>query len=621
MSNKNSDNAAHSSVPTLLMAEMEVSALIEYKHSQNAEAVLPQDNNERPLKPVGANRDSAAETGTSDEVLKTVPFSPVKPLGHDGGNYHFIPPCGQLRKLSADALEAGRGVRALFTGMGTEVDEWCYKLFPDGDSKWCHKKAGLWIIEQCNAKGVYDPSRADIRSIGVWRDDDGNAVAHCGDQIVFPNGKTSVLTKYEAKHTMIGARRITKPDLSRLPLDDELNLLRAIERLWGWKRHEDASIWLGWIAAACLGGFPDWRAHLYVHGNRGSGKSKLIELAARLLGDFSGDVVNDATEAGLRQSRNNQARPLLIDEFEPEVNPRTASRQDNMLALFRRMSGGAGGRSSRGGSDHSPVSFRTLGAVYVSSINHIQMEPQDRSRFVVLELQSLPNCQNPLRAAEDLDETFKVCGAISAHFRGRLLRQSGRWDRTHLAIAAKARALGADARQADTASTILAGLDMALFEGEIDSLRLEDLEEPMKALIADSGESDEGSEGQDVLDYLLSSSLSLDHGLKRTVRELISAAMKPEVEDGFGRAANDLARHGIYLHKDKQYMALRTGKTTPTAKLYADTKWRNGAHSSALGKLAGVDHPSSAVRVAPNEQHRVILVPVVVLELSSGSEA
>jgi hypothetical protein len=92
-----------------------------------------------------------------------------------------------------------------------------------------------------------------------------------------------------------------------------------------------------------------------------------------MLGEFGGSVLNDATEAGIRQSRNNQARPILIDEFEPDQSVRNGSKQDGMFALFRRMSGGEGGRVSRGGADHSAVSFRTLGAAYVTSINHIQL--------------------------------------------------------------------------------------------------------------------------------------------------------------------------------------------------------------------------------------------------------
>jgi len=535
---------------------------------------------------------------------------PIILLGHDGGSYYLIPPSGQLRKLSAEALEAGRGVRALFAGISPEVDEWNRSMFPARDNGWCHKAAGLWIIGACNSKGVFNPSTADLRSVGVWRNETDQATFHSGNWITHQDGNSEPLTSYKAKHVMVGAMPINAPDLSPLPQDEIKNLLFEIGELWGWKRKVDSDIWLGWVAAAAMGGFPDWRTHLYVHGSRGSGKSKLIELAACLLGDLSGDVINDATEAGIRQSRNNQARPVLIDEFEPDDNPRNAARQDSMFSLIRRMSGGAGGRISRGSADHSPVSFRALGAAYVTSINHVHMEPQDSSRFAVLELKPLPDIREPATAMNDLDHVFRTCKKISRQFLGRMLQQSKRWDRTQAVIAAKARSTGADARQADTAATILAGLDLVLFDGEIDDLRMEDLGEQMAVLLADSEASDELSEGQDVLDHLMCSLLQLDHGLKRTVRELITAIAEKNALVGIDDPALALRRYGLYVDLGNQHLALRAGKSTATAKIFADTKWRNGAHASALLKLEGVVRPKNAIRLGPNEQHRVILVPL-----------
>ncbi|MEC8196563.1 MAG: hypothetical protein VX228_09650 [Pseudomonadota bacterium] len=300
----------------------------------NAELVAPLNEPDDQFLTIGLESHDAggAALGAEFEGADSEKMNAITPLGHDGGQYYLIAPSGQLRKFSAEALEAGRGVRALFIGSNPEIENWCHAMFAARDNGWCPKKAGLWIIEQCNAKGVFDRSRTDLRSIGVWRDEKAGAVSHCGDRIIFPDGQTFTLTDQPTKHIMVGAAPITTPDLNRLPLDTIKSLLHDIQRLWGWKRPEDAEIWLGWIAAACLGGFPDWRAHLYVHGSRGSGKSKLIELAACLIGDLAGEVVNDATEAGIRQSRNDQARPLLVDEFEPEENPRHASRQGNMLA-------------------------------------------------------------------------------------------------------------------------------------------------------------------------------------------------------------------------------------------------------------------------------------------------
>ena len=386
-------------------------------------------------------------------------------------------------------------------------------------------------------------------------------------------------------------------------------LLERLRKSWGWKRKLEVDVFFGWIAAACLGGFPDWRAHLYVYGSRGSGKSKLMELAASLLGDLAGGVVNDATEAGLRQSRNNQARPILIDEFEPDDNARNGVRQDGILALFRRMSGGDGGRISRGGADHSSVSFRTLGAAYVTSINHIELEPQDRSRFVMLELDAVPDIDNPAQGAADLKALESTVRSKSRGFFQRMLAQSSRWDATRASIAAKARSLGADARQAATVSTILAGRDLLLFDDQICTSRLNALEPYLREMIGDASETDVASEGAEALDHLLSSMVMLDQGVRRTVRELLQSVIAGTSIVGVTDPNGALNRFGVHVLQDKECVAVRLGKTSPIAKLYSETKWRSGAHGSALLKLDGVEKPKSAVRLSPNLQQRAILVP------------
>jgi hypothetical protein len=538
---------------------------------------------------------------------------PILPLGHNSGNYYFIPPCGQLRKFSAESLESGRGVKSLFYGTGPDVEAWCLGHFSNQNSDWNPKAAGLWIIERCNEKGVFDPTRADLRSIGVWRGRDGKAVAHCGDCQAMPDGSIVPLGTDQKDAIMLGAGAIGQPNFTILPCGSQLEFLSKIRDLWGWKRNVDADIWLGFIAAASLGGFPEWRSHLYVHGSRGSGKSKLLELAGCFLGDLAGEIVNDATEAGLRQSRNNQARPLLIDEFEPDENPRNASRQDVIMALIRRMSGGDGGRISRGGADHESKSFRLLGPAYISSINHIQFEPQDRSRFVVLALLPIPVSGEASGAVSKLAEVFEFCQKRSSQFRGRMLVQSERWDRTHAAISAKARSIGADTRQADTASTVLTGLDLFLFDGEIDELRLTDLVAPMKAMISGCDGDEESSEGHDALDFLLCSMLSLDHGLRRSVREVLDAAFGKCDSSEIADPEAALARHGILVCSSKNAFAVRSGARSPAATLFASSKWRKGAHVSALLKISGVEKPTSAIRFGRRGQQRVLTVPTTLI--------
>ncbi|MCU9840480.1 hypothetical protein OEZ49_22275 [Ruegeria sp. WL0004] len=99
---------------------------------------------------------------------------------------------------------------------------------------------------------------------------------------------------------------------------------------------------------------------------------------------------------------------------------------------------------------------------------------------------------------------------------------------------------------------------------------------------------------------------------------MICSDVNQEPLPGVDDAGGALKRHGIYVDSKARVVSLRRGRSTPTARLYADTKWRNGAHASALQKLEGVERPSSAVRLAPNEQHRVVQVPFACPGLAKG---
>jgi hypothetical protein len=44
--------------------------------------------------------------------------------------------------------------------------------------------------------------------------------------------------------------------------------------------------------------------------------------------------------------------------------------------------------------------------------------------------------------------------------------------------------------------------------------------------------------------------------------------------------------------------------------LFAQTKWRKGAHVSALHKINGVENPRSALRFGRRGQQRVLTIPV-----------
>ncbi|WP_162798573.1 hypothetical protein [Sulfitobacter sp. SK012] len=136
---------------------------------------------------------------------------PIVPLGHKNGTYHFISPSGELRSMKAEGLEAGRGVKALFSGISEEIESWCHINFLGSNGVWSQKDAGHWIIKACNVRGIFDPATADMRSIGVWRDDSTRAIAHCGDVVVSADGNVIPLAEHKAKYIAIGASPINRP--------------------------------------------------------------------------------------------------------------------------------------------------------------------------------------------------------------------------------------------------------------------------------------------------------------------------------------------------------------------------------------------------------------------------
>jgi hypothetical protein len=166
----------------------------------------------------------------------------------------------------------------------------------------------------------------------------------------------------------------------------------------------------------------------------------------------------------------------------------------------------------------------------------------------------------------------------------------------HAVIAAAARSEGADARQAETAATILAGRDLALIDGDIDQKRLRALQPILMELMRDAEDSGVSSEGDDALDFLLSHSPNLDHSVNRTIRDLLIGVIEQTLVKDVEDLDAALGRLGAYVLPAKSAVAVRVGRHSPVSSIYANTKWQSGAHASVLLKLKGVSRPSSAIR-------------------------
>lgn len=193
------------------------------------------------------------------------------------------------------------------------------------------------IVKATNRVGQYQPENQVGQ--GTWFDN---------KRIVFNSGRglwvegegVMDTDAFEGEKNYIVGRYCGMPDFENpLPGDspEAHELLRIISNLNWDPETRNVSILnlFGWIAIGVICGVLPWRPHLWLSGERGVGKSWIInKIIKRLLMDYGVNVKADSTESGLRNLLNGRAFPLIFDEAEGEtVDDR--QRMSKILKLAR----------------------------------------------------------------------------------------------------------------------------------------------------------------------------------------------------------------------------------------------------------------------------------------------
>jgi putative DNA primase/helicase len=178
------------------------------------------------------------------------------------------------------------------------------------------------IIKATNRVGQYDPENQVGQ--GTWMD---------GERIVFNSGRglwvegegPVRIQDFKGKKNYIVGRFCGMPDFDNpLPADSAevwelLSILKALH--WAPEgRSVSVMNMFGWLAIGPICGVLPWRPHLYLSGERGVGKSWIINnIINRMFRDYGVNVKADSTESGLRNLLNGHAFPLIFDEAEGET--------------------------------------------------------------------------------------------------------------------------------------------------------------------------------------------------------------------------------------------------------------------------------------------------------------
>jgi hypothetical protein len=178
------------------------------------------------------------------------------------------------------------------------------------------------LIKATNLVGQYNPENQVGQ--GTWIDDD-RTVFNSGRGLWVEGEGPVRIQDFTGKKNYIVGRFCGMPDFDNpLPADSAqvwelLDILRSIH--WAREgRNVSVMNMFGWLAIGPICGVLPWRPHLYLSGERGVGKSWIINnIINKIFLDYGVNVKADSTESGLRNLLNGHAFPLIFDEAEGET--------------------------------------------------------------------------------------------------------------------------------------------------------------------------------------------------------------------------------------------------------------------------------------------------------------
>lgn len=511
---------------------------------------------------------------------------PVVPLGMRGGVFYFASPSGQFRAFE-EAKLSKLGITGLFE---SEID-WLWDRWPrtnkEGEvTSWSPAAAAEYLIGACSRKGLFDPDTM-VRGPGVWACSDpgeGSAAAaalivHAGDWLLLPTSATHYKRERAGQDIQglfyAAAPAEQLPDVRSPATQEDAQALRQHLSRWNWRDPSSSPVlWLGWTAAACVGGALRWRPHLQVAGDMGTGKTELEHLMAGLFGTAVARV-SDPSAAGVRGMLNNAARPLLVDEVEPG-----SRRAEQVYELARLASSDGQGDIVRSDSSHQTRRWKVRASFYMTSILHPRPMPQDRSRITFLDLE-------PLRPDADVDAIIagrRRFAAMGARLRGRMILGWPRLQENLLVFASVLSSNAHTRRQADQLGTLLAAAATFLWDDPVEGSAASDLVDELGLARPEDAEHDH----DEWLNHLLSSPVEAGReGVRDTIGELIWQAM--DSTDAGYTARDRLRRLGIGVEPgdvgDRWCELLIANQHQGLARVFEGTRWARGVWSQAARRL------------------------------------
>ena len=334
------------------------------------------------------------------------PMTAIRPQGHNRGEYFFFPQTtGQIVSFSATALGRKENLYQL-----APKGFWERLYAPEDQMTKICDYAAAELIDACHKKGIY--SHENARGVGVWRDKGGKLLVNCGD-IIVGEGVKCHPSQYDGAYVYEAGHRVIDMDVEPLT-SKEAARFRGVCKSLTFKKPEYGDFIAGWCVIAGVGGALDWRPHIFITGQKGSGKSTAMDKIVKgSLDRICIKLDGGSTEPGIRGAIGASSRPFIMDEAEAETQVRKMQMQ-SILGYFRNASSGAQTANAN-------ASSIARSAACFGAINPRIEEGADADRWTILEL--VPN-RGPDRERHYRELLKEINDVITYDFPDRLLTRT-----------------------------------------------------------------------------------------------------------------------------------------------------------------------------------------------------
>jgi len=349
----------------------------------------------------------ASSTKSIDQLLRH-----VNPLGVCEGQYLFYPK--NLKHVMAFSASAIMQAANMISVVGEDM---LTDFFPKRDEEgvvvgYNTSAASKYLIRVCHDRGTYDPDL--MRGIGTWKDS-GKIVVNTGAGLVVDRAEVCY-DDFKSNYTY------AQPGTEKIKLGAELTaedieVIREVIYNFNWARPYHAHLMLGALVQAPIAAALRWRAHIWLIGAQGSGKSFFQSSFVRaILGQLCINFGGETTAAGVRQALKHN--PFVVSFDEAEVrSDKDAKRMKDIISLAR-ISSSDENTVVKGSATGDAMEYRCQSPFIMSSIKSCLREESDIARFAVVEL-SQP--ENTNEARESFARIKDLCYRIDAGFSERFI--------------------------------------------------------------------------------------------------------------------------------------------------------------------------------------------------------